>query len=175
MADIRDFPAIFEEVVTAVRAKWDESEGVYPLCEYGTYLELTKVETLNDDTESPKYPLIWLVWEANESERTYEADLMAKVKPRIFIVTHTNSDYTSKERHVNNFRPILYPLWDLFLKELNNHSQLGKVMRENYRDYDHLLWGESLGYQKKENVLFDTLDALEVKFIDDIRILPEAC
>lgn len=175
MTDIRKFPIIFEEIVDSVRASWDEENGILPISEFGTYLQLTKTLEIKNRVDDPKYPLIWLVWEASQSKRTYESDLIAKVTPRIFIANFTDANYNSIERYTANFENVLYPLWDLFFKKLNEHPQLGMIYKQDYEDYDHLYWGESLGYNKKENVLFDTLDALEVNFTNDIRILTGAC
>lgn len=175
MTDIRKFPLIFESVIESVRAEWDVDNNVLPIYEFGTYLQLTKSFTFKDKQDSPKYPLVWLVWEASESRRSYQGDLIAEISPRIFIATYTDSNYTSKERYAANFEAILYPIWDLILQKMNDHNQIGNVYMTDYDDYDHLYWGESLGYQKKKNVLFDTLDALEIKFTNSIRILKSTC
>jgi hypothetical protein len=180
MADIRLFPRIFGEVMTNVIALYDPTNGLMPAYEFGTYEELTKRVVIKNRNIAAgkvevKYPLVWLVWEAAESKRTYTADLIAKVQPRIFVCNSTKGDYSSSQRYTVNFETVLFPIWDLVFNELNNHSQIGKVKKEDYTDYDHLFWGESLGHAKKKNVIFDTLDALEVKFVDDIRILPEKC
>lgn len=175
MTDIRKFPVIFEEIVAEVRKEWDAENNVLPISEFGTYLQLTEAYSLKDKEESKKYPLIWLVWEASESERNYEANLIALIKPRLFVVNFTDENYSSSERYAANFETVLYPLWDLFLEKMNEHNQLGKIYKEDYRDYDHLYWGSTVSYQKKKNVIFDKLDAFEVKFTNDIRILPGAC
>jgi hypothetical protein len=108
--------------------------------------------------------LVWLVWEANENTKTWSTDAQYSINPRIFICTHTNSDYTSEQRYSENFEKILYPIWWMIEKAMGYSNQIGAFTSQNYNDSEHLYWGESLGFEKKKNVLFDTLDAIEIKF-----------
>ncbi len=164
MTDFRFFPRVFGDVITAVRAIYDEANDVLPIYEFGTYLELTKVHSLKDQNKLTKYPLVWLVWEANENTENWETDAMYKVNPRLFICTKTSSDYRSEKRYTENFEAILYPIWELIKQEMDNSNQIDTFSSQNFNKSDHLYWGESIGIAKVENVLFDTLDAIEIKF-----------
>lgn len=159
-----DFPEIFAEIVAKVRTKYDTENGVLPYFEVGTYAELVKVNAMKDKNIIEKYPLIWLVWEADESKVSRLNNKMYNVSPRIFICTHTSTEKSSAERLSENFELILNPIWELLNRYITYDTHVDWSSKDNYQKADHLLWGESLGYQKNKNVLFDTLDAIEIKY-----------
>jgi len=163
MTDFRFFPRVFGDVMTAVRAVYDETNNVKPVYEFGTYLELTKVHNLKDQNHLTKYPLVWLVWEANENTENWgTATSTYGVAPRIFICTNTNSDYRSEQRYTESFEAVLYPIWELIKRKIDDNVNLGSF--NEFTKNDHLYWGESIGISKDKNKLFDTLDAIEIKF-----------
>lgn len=159
-----DFPKIFAEIVASVRLKYDIANGVLPYYEVGTYAELLRVNAIKDKNTVAKYPLIWLVWEADESKINRVNHLMYHVSPRIFICNHTSTEKSSTERISENFDQILNPIWALLQRFITYHPDVDWSTRHNYQKADHLLWGESLGYQKNKSVLNDTLDAIEIKY-----------
>lgn len=162
--DFRYFPLIVQDIVTEVAKKYDTVNQLKPYFEFGTYLELTKQIQIKDQIDAVKYPLIWLVWEANESQQDWINDVTYNVSPRLFICNYTSSDYTSAERYTENFINVLFPIWELFKNELRFNKFTTTSKQFQFRLAEHLLWGESLGFQKTANVLFDTLDAIEIKF-----------
>lgn len=166
--NFRYFPYIIRDIVSNVRLEYSATEelpnGITPVYEFGTYLELTKQVAIKDRIDAQKYPLIWLVWEASESVQTWINELSYNVRPRIFICNFTNSDYSSIERYETNFINILFPIWEIFKEYLKFNKFVSTSTTWNFQLTEHLLWGESLGFQKNANVLFDTLDAIEIKF-----------
>lgn len=162
--DFRYFPLIVQDIVTEVAKKWDIGNNLKPFYHFGTYLELTKRVSIKDSIDAEKYPLIWLVWEAGESQQDWQNEVQYNVSPRLFICTFTSMDYSSSERYSANFQGVLFPIWELFKKELmfNRFTQTSKQFK--FKLAEHLLWGESLGFEKSQNVIFDTLDAIEIKF-----------
>ncbi len=165
--DFRLFPYIFEDIVTQVRAKYDTVTNVKPYFEFGTYLELTKVISIKDSIDAEKYPLIWLVWEAGESLQNWQSLSSYTISPRVFICNFTSSDYSSSERYSANFVNVLFPIFEWLKYYINTNKLISSDLKFNLAE--HLLWGESLGFQKDSNVLFDTLDAIEIK-IDSLKI-----
>jgi hypothetical protein len=166
MTDFRFFPYVFKDVMDAVRLIYDPANNIKPVFEFGTYLELTKVHNLKDQNNLTKYPLVWLVWEAGENTEKWDFTNIYHISPRIFICTHTNSDYRSVQRYTENFEAILYPIWELIKTAMEDNQLIGTDYSRKYQKTDHLYWGESLGFQKNKNVLFDTLDAIEIKFLE---------
>jgi hypothetical protein len=118
-----------------------------------------------------KYPLVWLVWEASESRKAWVNSSTYTLSPRIFICNSTKSEYSSDYRYTNNFEAILYPIWDLIKKYSSNSTSVNSYSVKDFETWEHLFWGESLGMNKRENKLFDTLDALEIK-INELKISP---
>lgn len=161
--DFRYFPYIVRDIVSAVRLKYDVN-NLKPYYEFGTYLELTKRIQIKNSIDAAKYPLIWLVWEARESVQDWTGISEYKVKPRLFFCNFTNTDYSSVERYEANFINVLFPILELFKAYLFANKFVSTSTQTKYRLAEHLLWGESMGFQKQANILFDTLDAIEIKF-----------
>ena len=166
--DFRYFPLIFKNIVEAARVEYSGTElipaGTTPYFEFGTYLELTKQVAIKDQIDSPKYPLVWLVWEANENVQNWINEDQYNVGARIFICNHTSSDYTSEERYTANFVGVLFPIFELLKKYIADNHFTSNANINQYQLAEHLLWGESLGFEKNQNVIFDTLDAVEIKY-----------
>lgn len=162
--DFRYFPYIIRDIVSQVRTKYDSIDLLKPYFEFGTYLELIKRVAIKDQNDLGKYPMIWLVWEANESLQTWNSEVTYNVSPRLFIVNHTSSDYSSVERYDNNFIGILFPIFELLKSYMKFNEFMTSTTIFDYQLAEHLLWGESLKFQKKQNILNDTLDAIEIKF-----------
>lgn len=174
MSDYRLFPRIFSSVVERVRQSYDSVNEIYPVYEFGTYLQLTRMVKLREQNVVAKYPLVWLVWEANESKQSWKNSLWYTVTPRLFICNFTKTEYTSDERYTNNFENILYPIFDLIKLEINADTNISYFGAKSFETWEHLYWGESLGVQKQVNKLFDTLDALEVRFTE-LKVTPGDC
>lgn len=167
--NFRYFPYLMKDLVSEVRSVYDVANGIKPVYEFGTYLELTKRVVIKDRIDAVKYPLVWLVWEASESIQTWANEVTYNIRPRIFICNFTSSDYSSEERYDANFIGVLFPIWELFKEYLKYNKFVSTETQFNFQLTEHLLWGESLGFQKDANILFDTLDAIEIKF-DNLEI-----
>lgn len=162
--DFRYFPYIIRDIVSEVRNTFDFENKTFPVFEFGTYLELVKQITIKSNNDMDKYPLFWLVWEANDSLQDWTSKVSYSVSPRIFIANHTSTEYTSTERYEANFLGQLFPIWEIFKEYLEYSTFVSNKGAFNFKLAEHLLWGESMGFQKNKNVLFDTLDSIEVKF-----------
>lgn len=166
------FPRLMDEVVQVVRSEWDTADpAVKPIYQFGTYKELTKRYVQKSNMSKAKYPLIWLVWEANENKQTWENTSFYKISPRIFICSHTKSDYTSIQRYEKNFEAVLYPIFELLKQAINDNSDISYFSAKSFEIWEHLHWGDSL---KDKNKMFDTLDALEIRF-KELKITPGSC
>ena len=162
--DFRYFPYLIQDIVSQVRAVYDTVDGLKPYYEFGTYLELTKRVDINNSIGVEKYPLIWLVWEANESIQNWYSDVAYNISPRLFVCNLTKTEYSSIQRYDINFVGVLFPILEIFKKYLRVNPYMSVNGEMKYQLAEHLLWGESLGFQKNKNVLFDTLDAIELKY-----------
>lgn len=164
MTDFRFFPRVFGDVVTAVRAEYDVTNNIKPVYEFGTYDELVTVSKLKDDNDIVKYPLVWLVWDARENTESWKYLTDYSVSPRVFICVETDSNYRSEQRYSENLEGILFPIWELIKIKMRDNSNIDFLPPYNFSKNDHLYWGESIGMSKDKNILFDTLDAIEINF-----------
>lgn len=162
--DFKLFPYIVMDVLAEVRAKYDLVNNLKPYYEFGTYMELVKKIGIKDQIDGEKYPLVWLVWEAGESQQRWNNSHSYTVNPRFFICNFTSMDYSSVERYDANFVQVLHPINELLKYYLQYNNFVSGIGEIKFTLAEHLLWGESLGFQKNKNVLFDTLDAIEIKF-----------
>lgn len=111
-----------------------------------------------------KYPLVALFQDFKEITGK-EKGIKCEVKLNLIICHQTDQKYTSDERYVKNFKPILYPIYHELLLQIRKSGRV-MIASENQIDHikiDRVFWGkEGLG-GVKENVFDDLLDAIEIK------------
>lgn len=162
--DFRYFPYIVRDLVEKVRAEYDTENALTPYFEFGTFLELSKRVAIKNQIDEGKYPMVWLVWEANDSLQNWTSKTTYTVSPRLFICNFTDANYSSVDRYDANFIRVLFPIFELFKQYLEYSGFTTTSTQYKYKLAEHLYWGESLEYAKKQNILIDTLDAIEIKF-----------
>ena len=84
----------------------------------------------------------------------------------IVIGSVTNKSYSTDERYLNNFTPVLYPIYDEVMKRLENGSKT--VLTQSWIDHekwDRVLWGKQGLYGVDANIFDDYIDAIEVNQI----------
>lgn len=150
------FPRILSEVVDQV--KLQISTRYAPVYEYGNYFELMEACQIKDINQIQKYPLIWLVWDHTENTGKWIDPYIYQCSPRVFIATLTDKDWTSKQRYSGTFEPVLSPLFDLLIEEMNYHEAIGTLKEMAYQVNDHPFW------LNNTEGSFDILSAIEIKF-----------
>jgi hypothetical protein len=156
-ADFRDFPAVFDEVVTEVRSQYDPTNVLQPYYGYGTYFELMELCKVKDMNQLEKYPLIWLVWEQGENEQKWIEEYLYTISPRVFICFPSNADDDTAKRYTNSINSILYPVFDILLSELDYHDRINLNSSFVYNVNDHPFW------LRNDAGSFDDLSAIEIK------------
>ena len=107
-----------------------------------------------------KYPIICMRSPVNETRKGTEREMTLDIA----ILVNTLKDYTNEQREAESFVKILRPIYDKFMKALNNHKMvksayngmLSHTYTENYR-YGRL--GLNGGDDKKFK---DYVDAIEI-------------
>jgi len=105
----------------------------------------------------PRYPLIAVFQdfpENREGTGGYYADVTL---PIVLIATLTSNTYKAPQRYENSFKPVLYPIYELFLEEL---ARSGSIIgtEQAHTKYDRLYYGKrSLG-----TAVSDYVDAIEL-------------
>jgi hypothetical protein len=160
---------IIGQIVESIRGTYDPPAGLpngSPFYLYGHPLEV--INTLSEWTKNPtkkfqKFPLIILFTDIEESKGLHQG-INSEVKLEVIICTATKPEYKSTERTEITFKPVLYPLYDLFIAELANS---GYFMESNdlvpHTMTPRYYWGKSGLYGNTANMFNDYIDAIEIK------------
>jgi hypothetical protein len=137
--------------------------------QYGHVNEIEAILRSYSETEDfrkQKYPAIFLLTDFLERKGgnpDYETEAMLQ----LLIVAASGKDYRTAERYEKVFKPVLYPIYEVFMKQLKNDS---RVVTKQYGELPHTKIDRSLvsGFQLKTqggktgNLFSDHLDAIEV-------------
>jgi hypothetical protein len=93
--------------------------------------------------------------------------IMVDYQLNLAILSHTDKNYTSEERMEKVFKPVLYPLYEKFLKALYNSGLFGWDRRTlevpSHTKIDRPYWGtQSATGNNLRNTFSDPLDAIEI-------------
>ena len=93
----------------------------------------------------------------------------------IIIGAVTNRSYSTDERYLNNFSPVLYPIYEAVMERLINGSKT--ILQSSYIEHekwDRVLWGKQGLYGVDANIFDDYIDAIEVNKIN-LKIKKSNC
>lgn len=109
-----------------------------------------------------KYPLVALRLDTPEEN----SEGVIKYTLNIAIVMLTDKQWNAEERYVNVFKPVLYPLYDSFLRQLRNVGLFMWDSKHNKRPphtkIDRPYWGIESKEGNTANIFNDPLDAIEL-------------
>ena len=114
---------IFDEIVTSVRndaAKPAALDTDEPFYMFGHPLEIINTLSKKDNHDVQKYnkyPLIALFQDFTETVGE-DQTIRSSAELNLVIVMNTSQDYTAEDRYDNTFRTVLYPLYDLLIKHI---------------------------------------------------------
>lgn len=136
-----------------------------PYYMYGHRVEISNRLILKDANSAQKYqkyPLVALRLDTPEKNR----DGMIDYTLNIAIVMSTNRNWTADDRYTKVFKPVLYPLYESFLKQLNNSGLFtwsnGLHKRPKHTKIDRPYWGTTANEGNASNLFNDPLDAIEL-------------
>jgi len=157
---------IFANTKTNVLAKFPNITQLY--YEYGHPLEI--INTLAEKTQSnvfkyKKYPLIMLFQDLDEEHNKIGYKIPYTT---IIIATPTNPTFKAKQRYDETFIPILYPIYESLIKNLEVSTFIG--WDKEHTKIDRVYWGKNGIYGNTGNIFNDFLDAIEVNF-KNLRII----
>jgi hypothetical protein len=126
---------VFKEVAEAMKPNLEKS-GLTVNFTYGRGIQiLTKLQALNNSItqKNMKYPLMALFMPFQEKRGIgYEAQVRF---PKIVIATLSNSTDYPEKRYDMAFRPILYPVYNEFIKQLALHPNIVGMNENNIPHY----------------------------------------
>ena len=121
------FVDVFGLAVSDVRERFDEENNEKPYYLHGHPLEILKVLSERDKSKNwkyRKYPLIILLQDFEETKGANPSWSM-QVSPRVLIVNQTKREFSSIKRYDENFKPILYPIYELLLEAIAEIGYFG--------------------------------------------------
>lgn len=132
----------------------------------GHMVEIANALTIKDQQEQvysyQKYPLIALITDIPE-ERT-KFGINAKV--RLLIMTLTDPNYSTAQREIYTFAPILYPLYEQLISALKQSRTFAGDM-DKHTKTNRYFWGTQLAMMNGKTIMNDHIDAIE---IDDLEL-----
>jgi hypothetical protein len=151
---------MIKDVIDDVRKTYDPINLLAPYYEYGHLTEI--INTLSEKTKSAafkfqKYPAIFLLQDFTEKE---ENDLVT-VDVTMLIVTQTKAEFKAKDRYVETFEKVLYPIYDQ-LKDAFEKSPHFLQYTFDMDATDRLYWGKNSVTGNTGNLGNDFIDAIEI-------------
>jgi hypothetical protein len=159
---------VIEDNIGAVVAKMRTLQGVgvtTPEYMYGhipeinTRLQLKQTDPVNRDK---KYPLVILRLDAVSDV----VGDMVKYNLNLAIVNRTDQNYNAEQRLERVFKPILYPLFELFFEALQKSPLFmwpGDLRYPPHTKIDRYYWGTQSGAVNVKNIMSDPIDAIEIQ------------
>src|SRR5690606_23217373 len=108
-----------------------------------------------------KYPLIALACPTPEQ---VIGDVI-EYTLNIAILDFTERNYNAEERMENVFKPVLFPLYEKFMKELRNSGLFmwdGNQSMPPHIKINRYYWGTQSSEGNEANIFSDPLDAIEI-------------
>jgi len=132
---------------------------------YGTRTEInTILKNAQSDPDKMliRFPLIWLFVNNDKKYNPWDnIDFTSNMK---FAIVHlSEKTYKAEDRLTKVFKPILQPLWELFLVTMTSpyfsHMLHFETLDFNYDKYDRFFYGSA---DKKVDIFDSTTDAIEI-------------
>ncbi len=161
---------VFAAIVAKVQAKYRLLKGDDDLTVTYMYgpveeieanlIEIAKSVGLEGYEGPKKYPLIAIFQDFGENINTggYYKEVTL---PVVLIATASAKDWKADKRYTENFKPTLYPLYELFLQEMGKSTQIigNEPTKFGHTKYDRLYYGK----RKLGASVSDYVDAIELQ------------
>lgn len=134
--------------------------------QYGYISELN--ETLSQWSKSQtfqgqRFPLIWVA-QPFTINRNQPAGLYGSVEGlKIAVVVDSNKTLKARDRMEQKFRPILYPIYQELMNQLNMHEAISYDASRRHKITDRYYWGA-----EQQSTLTDVVDCL---ILDQVQII----
>ena len=135
---------ILQEIVKKVEARYNSHiQFMYgPVEEIeANLIAITNSFGLPGGSAESGYPLIAVFQdfpENREGNGGYYADVTL---PIVLIATLTDKNYKAPQRYENSFKPVLYPIYELFMEELSSNGAIVGTDHAHTK-YDRLYYGK---------------------------------
>lgn len=164
---VEDIGAVIELMRGDATFDWTFDQtfsGGAPYYMFGHRLEisnrLTEMEK-NTEKKNMKYPLIALRLDIPEER----SGGIVQYTLNLLIVTLTNKTYNAEERLENTFKPILYPIYELFIEKLQESGLFvwqSPLQAPRHTTIDRYYYGKAGEEANIAHLFNDPLDAIEI-------------
>lgn len=151
--------------ITADNAHITIDQQLVPFYMYGHPLEINnRLLEKNKDRLNKwlKYPLIVLRLDTEEKVKNG----IVEYNLNVAILTYTDRKYNAEDRQENVFKPVLYPLYKLFMRKLQESGlfilEEGDDVLPEHTKIDRYYWGNKSNDNNDANMFNDPIDAIEL-------------
>ncbi|MDR1155073.1 MAG: hypothetical protein LBL04_10190 [Bacteroidales bacterium] len=158
------------EIVGKTSAVVEKSTGKKVFYQYGNIIELDGIlQSYSNSTKEfreQKYPAIFLLTDFRE-RRNSHPDYETEAFLQLLIVEGSMKEYSTADRYGKVFKPVLHPIYEAFIKQLEKDS---RIVKQKYGVLPHDFINRSLisGFElrtqsgKTKNLFSDYIDAVEI-------------
>lgn len=151
---------VFAEIVAKVNTIYTESTVAF-LHGHPNEVHQTLVDLSTVTSGVKRYPFICLLQDFTE---TYGGDYTELKDLHLLIANLTDQNYTAAQRYTHNFKPVLYPIYDLLKYSIVENTNIVGSDAEAipHEKTDRLMWGKSGVYGSQGEIFTDKIDAIEI-------------
>lgn len=156
MSKLQNIPAIIGEIVANASAIYGQPISY----KHGTWRHIvSRITTENGGINADqRFPLICLVQVFDE--KFDEESEYSEVQLTLLICNSSNKDWYSEERYINNYIPVLYPIYEAFMTALNAHES---IIGYPQRYYTHTKIDDLYLPENDKNKLPEILDGVWIQ------------
>jgi hypothetical protein len=158
-------------IVSAVDAVTFDVLGKHINYMYGHFTEI--VSRLQQLSNSPdvkdkksKFPLVALITDFAEEHGSMPG-VSLEAELHIIIANISDPEWIAQKRYEENFKPVLYPIYQELLRQIASPSQKTVFVDDaeliQHTKIDRLYWGREGLYGNTQNIMNDFVDAIEIK------------
>ncbi len=164
----------FSQVVAAVSSAYGQTVHF----RHGHMLEVANIvqQMVKDPDIDKRYPIIALQHDFEQDPVSFKGTELKGLK--LYIITLSRPEYIAEQRKELIFKPILYPIRDLFIQEIARSGYFEQQSNEEVLDIitltDRYYWGSSKVMGNDANMFLDWVDSIEID-IDGLISYGEQC
>ena len=171
------FAAIVASTQAVILSEPDKYPGITAVnFQFGHSIVVTNALTgmsKMQSTQALKYPLIIIL--EDFTEKPAGLGYQSIISPRIIIANLTQETYTREQRDELNFKPVLDPICDEFLNQLQYNPYFFYTTRKKPQRTNRAFWGTAGITGNTANSFNDKLDCIELNPDLTVRIQRANC
>lgn len=159
---------VSNELQSDLQAVSNDYNGVYFYQGNLTEIQTKLVQLGNTASKKrERFPMVGLLHDFPKKHgQSVGIGIKGEITVTLFIANQTEDNYDTEQRLENNFKPILYPIYQSILKHIAQSGtfQTNGVDSIEHTQVDHMFWGSD---SADKSPFADKLDCLELR---DLRL-----